>query len=151
MRRLVTSRLIRIYTVCNSVIDFWLKPLLATMGVSKFRDGRIPFRNSRLKELKCSLHYQERFKLDLDVRHQGQGFQWVCLNDKPRLTFDRLTASSDYGTRVNLGCFQKCKEIGMFIPAPNDERQQDQGSYPPAYAFYLLPKTFWAIVSKEKW
>ena len=38
MRRLVTSRLIRIYTVCHSVIDFWLKPLFATMDVYKLSD-----------------------------------------------------------------------------------------------------------------
>ena len=47
MRRLVTSRLIRIYTVCHSVIDFFLlKPLFATMDESNFKDGRVHFRNS---------------------------------------------------------------------------------------------------------
>ena len=33
------DRLIRIYTVCHFVIDFWQKPLFATMDVSKFRDS----------------------------------------------------------------------------------------------------------------
>ena len=45
MRWLVTSRLIRIYTFCLSVTDFWLNHLFATMDVSKFRNGRVHFRN----------------------------------------------------------------------------------------------------------
>ena len=34
---------------CNSVIDFWLKPLFVTMDVSKFRDGGVNFKNSGVK------------------------------------------------------------------------------------------------------
>ena len=47
----VMSRLIRIYTVCHSIIDFWMKTLFATMDVSKFRDRREHFRNSEVKGL----------------------------------------------------------------------------------------------------
>ena len=35
-----TARLIRIYIVCHSVVDFRLKPLFASMDMSKFKDGR---------------------------------------------------------------------------------------------------------------
>ena len=48
---LVTSRLIRIYTVSNPFIDLCLKPLFATMDLSKFRDGSVHFRNSGMKAL----------------------------------------------------------------------------------------------------
>ena len=51
MRRLLTSHLIRIYTVCYSVIDLWLKLLFTTMNVSKFKDGRVDCRNSEMKGL----------------------------------------------------------------------------------------------------
>ena len=44
-------RLIKIYTVCQSVIDFGLKCLLAIMDVFKIRDRRAHFRNSGVKEL----------------------------------------------------------------------------------------------------
>ena len=43
------SCLIRISTVCHSVIDFCLKPLFTSMDVmdvSKFRDRKVHFRNS---------------------------------------------------------------------------------------------------------
>ena len=40
------EHLIRSYTVCYTVIEFCLKLLFATMNVSKFRDGRVHFRNS---------------------------------------------------------------------------------------------------------
>ena len=33
------------------LLIFWLKPLFATMAVSKFRDGRVHFRNSGMKLL----------------------------------------------------------------------------------------------------
>ena len=45
----VTSRLIRIYTVCHLVLDFCLIALLATMVVSKIKDGRVLCRNSGMK------------------------------------------------------------------------------------------------------
>ena len=48
MRRLVTSRLIRICTVCHSVFDFTLKPLFEAVEMSKFKDGRVHSRNSRM-------------------------------------------------------------------------------------------------------
>ena len=38
--------LIWICTVCHSIIDFWLKPLFATMDVTKFGDGKVHFINS---------------------------------------------------------------------------------------------------------
>ena len=37
---------------CNSVLDFWLKPLFATMDVSKIRDGRVHVRNPGVKGLR---------------------------------------------------------------------------------------------------
>ena len=46
------SRLIWIYTVSNSVTELQLKHLFATMDVSKFRDGRVHFRNLGVKGLK---------------------------------------------------------------------------------------------------
>ena len=45
------SRLIWIYTVCHSVCAFWQRPLFATVGVPKFKDGRAHFRNSGMKGL----------------------------------------------------------------------------------------------------
>ena len=57
LRQLVMSWLIRIYTVCHSIIDFWLKPLFATMSLSKFRDGRIHVRNLGNKGLYMSHIY----------------------------------------------------------------------------------------------
>ena len=45
------SHLIWIYTVCHSIIDFRLKLLFVTMDVSKFRDGKVFFRNSGVKGL----------------------------------------------------------------------------------------------------
>ena len=46
---------IRTYTVYKSVIELWLKPLFTTNDVSKFRDGIVHFRKSRMKEL--NQHY----------------------------------------------------------------------------------------------
>ena len=41
------SRLIRIYTVCHSVlIDFGLRSLFVSMVLTRFIDGRVHFRNS---------------------------------------------------------------------------------------------------------
>ena len=51
MRRLIMSRLIRIFIVCHAVVDISLKPLFATMDVSKLRDGRVHFRTSGVKGL----------------------------------------------------------------------------------------------------
>ena len=51
MRQLVTSRLIRICTVCHSVFHFKLKHLFASMAMSKFKAGRLHFRNSQMKGL----------------------------------------------------------------------------------------------------
>ena len=51
MRWLILSHLIRIYTVCLSVFDFRLKPLFATIYVSKFTDGRVHVRNLGVKGL----------------------------------------------------------------------------------------------------
>ena len=48
------THLIRLDTVCNSVIDLRLKasiPLFTTMGVSKLKDGKFQFINSRVKGL----------------------------------------------------------------------------------------------------
>ena len=45
-------RLIRIYTVYQSVFDFELKPLFARMEMSKSKDGRVHFRNTGVKGLK---------------------------------------------------------------------------------------------------
>ena len=39
----------RIYTVCHSVVSFWLKTLFAIMNVSKLEDGRVHFRNSSVR------------------------------------------------------------------------------------------------------
>ena len=40
------SHLIRICTICHSVFDFRLKPLLASIDKSKVSDGKVHFRNS---------------------------------------------------------------------------------------------------------
>ena len=48
MRRLVTSHLVRIYTVSHSVFDFTLKPVFEAVGMSKFK-GRRVFFHSKLK------------------------------------------------------------------------------------------------------
>ena len=42
--------LIGMCTIGHSCIDIWLKPLFATIDVSKFRDWRVNFRNSGLKK-----------------------------------------------------------------------------------------------------
>ena len=49
MRRLMMSRLIRIYTVWHSVFQFRLKLVFSTMDRSKFKNGRDDFRNSGVK------------------------------------------------------------------------------------------------------
>ena len=38
-------------TVCHSVFDFTVKPLFKTVVRSKFKDGRVHFRNSGMKGL----------------------------------------------------------------------------------------------------
>ena len=49
MRRLIMSRLISTYTVCHSVSLFTLKHLFPTIELSKFKIGRVHFRNSGVK------------------------------------------------------------------------------------------------------
>ena len=49
------SRLIRIYTVCHSVIYFRLKPLSVSVNVSKFKDGRVHCRNLGVKKFRDGL------------------------------------------------------------------------------------------------
>ena len=51
MRRLITSHLIWIYTVCHSVFDFRMQPLFASVDMSKFKDVRVHSRNSGMKGL----------------------------------------------------------------------------------------------------
>ena len=51
MRRLRIGSFIRIYTICHSGLDFRLKPLFAVVSTSKFKDGRVHFRDSGMKEL----------------------------------------------------------------------------------------------------
>ena len=53
-RRSRISRLIRIYTVCHSVFDFWMAAPFATMDVSKFKRRRVHFKNSGAKGLNSS-------------------------------------------------------------------------------------------------
>ena len=53
------SPLIRIYTVCHSVFHFRLQALFASVDMSKFKDGRVHFRNSGVKGL-----------ITVKVRHQ---------------------------------------------------------------------------------
>ena len=40
-----------IYTVCCSVFDFRMKPLFASLDMSRFKDERFHFRNKRVKRL----------------------------------------------------------------------------------------------------
>ena len=47
------GRLIRIYIVCHSVFDFRLKPQIVSVDKSKFKNGRVHFRNSGIKRLKA--------------------------------------------------------------------------------------------------
>ena len=51
MRRLVTSRLIRIYTVCHAAINFVLGPQFATVDMPKFKDLKADFLKSGVKGL----------------------------------------------------------------------------------------------------
>ena len=51
MRRLITGRHIRICSVCHSAFQFRLKPLFASVKKSKFKNGRVHFRNSGIKGL----------------------------------------------------------------------------------------------------
>ena len=52
MRQLIMSRLIRIYTVCHSCFDFWVRgSLFGTMVLTRFKDGRADFRNLGMKGL----------------------------------------------------------------------------------------------------
>ena len=63
MRRLITSLLVRIYTVCYSRVCCFcccccwlrLKSLLAAMDICILNDGRVHFRNSRMKGLNVVL------------------------------------------------------------------------------------------------
>ena len=41
-----------IYIVCHSDFEFILKPLFTAVNMSKFKDERVQFRKSGLKELK---------------------------------------------------------------------------------------------------
>ena len=54
------------YYYCHSVLDILLKPLFATMNVSKFRDGRVHFRNTGVERFNIALkwlcHTRIRFK-----------------------------------------------------------------------------------------
>ena len=50
------SCLIRIYTVCHFVFDFFrLIPVFASVDMSIFKDGRVHFRNALMKELITTL------------------------------------------------------------------------------------------------
>ena len=51
MRRLLTSRLIWIYTVCN----FRLKSLFESVDMSKLKNGRVHFRNIGMKGLSINV------------------------------------------------------------------------------------------------
>ena len=44
-----TSHLIWIYTVCHSDFNFRLKPLFASVDMSKFKDGGVHIRNTGMK------------------------------------------------------------------------------------------------------
>ena len=83
IRGLITSRLIRIYTVCHSVIDFWLKHLFAIMDVSKFpemEESKLETRDERVKlknwDLQSILRFHTRFNFSTEkpviVFHQKQ-------------------------------------------------------------------------------
>ena len=83
MWQLVMSCLIWIYTVCHSVIDFWLKPLFATMGVSRFRDGRVHVRNLGVKGLIWwDLFLQEAMEeVDKDNNHTLDFYEYLLIID----------------------------------------------------------------------
>ena len=49
MRQILTSRLIKIYIVCHSVINFRLKSLFASVGMSKLNGRIVHFRNSEIE------------------------------------------------------------------------------------------------------
>ena len=70
------NRLIRIYTVCHSVFDFRLKPLFASVDMSKFNDSSLQkLRNERIKTLKktdSSLKYS--VSVDLYTRKHDKKF-----------------------------------------------------------------------------
>ena len=52
---ILVTRLIRIYTVCHSVFDLRLKPLFASVNMSKFKDGKFHLRDSGMKALMHSI------------------------------------------------------------------------------------------------
>ena len=58
------NHLIRFYIVCHSASDFKMKPLFASVDMSKFKDRRVHFRHSGMKELGYVL-----------------GVQWYCLSE----------------------------------------------------------------------
>ena len=45
----LTNNLIRIYAVCYSVLEFGLVSLFVTVGVSKFKNGKVQCGNSGMK------------------------------------------------------------------------------------------------------
>ena len=57
------DHIIRIYNVCHSVFDFTLKPLLEAMDMSKFKDGRVLFRNLRKKGLVYCAYVQAHLRV----------------------------------------------------------------------------------------
>ena len=58
MACIIMSSFIRIYMVCHSTYHFNLKPLFSSVDKSKFKDGRVHFRNSGMKGLKACLRYE---------------------------------------------------------------------------------------------
>ena len=78
------SHLIWIYTIWDSVLDFKLKPLLNSMDMSKFKNGRVHFRNSGMKgltvrasNLSISRHLKKIFHNFLS--QIGWHFMWKSL------------------------------------------------------------------------
>ena len=87
MRRFLTSRLIWIYTVCHSVIDFRLKPLCASVDMSKLKDGRVHFRNSGMKRLIKTLerNYEVRMRGSLPQTDLRSLSKDIIFSEKKRV------------------------------------------------------------------
>ena len=93
------SRLIRIYTICHSVFDFRLKPLFASMDVTKFKDGKVHVRNSGVKEL---------MKFSISNRYEVEGCEVIWA----------IRAGSITSTFVDRGA------ATFFLPHLNEEKDQ---------------------------
>ena len=80
-----TARLIKIYTVCHSVFDIRLKPLFASVNMSRFKDGRVHFRNLGMQGLIFSF-FMFSLLSDGPVFPEFISYQLICLETSKTIT-----------------------------------------------------------------